>query len=152
MAASCAVLLAQRMPYWWIFIIASVSTAGAQAYPIRNPVIANAFENPCRKIVRSRMPGSEAMETCARAVVGQFGVNLVGEHHQIMPHAEGGDFFQFLPRLGRAGGIAGEIHHQHLRCAGDLLLELRGGQAEVVAARMWAPDTGTPWARVMLGL
>ena len=31
MAASWAVVLAQRMPYWWIFIIASVRIAGAQA-------------------------------------------------------------------------------------------------------------------------
>jgi len=37
---------AQSIVYWWIFIMASMSAGGAQAYPSRKPVIAHALENP----------------------------------------------------------------------------------------------------------
>ena len=49
--------------YWCTFIIASMISWGPQASPTRQPVMANALENPWRKMVRSRMPGSEAIET-----------------------------------------------------------------------------------------
>ncbi len=42
----------------------SDTSAGAQAYPMRNPVIAHAFDIPCRKIVRSFIPGTEMKLTC----------------------------------------------------------------------------------------
>jgi len=51
MAASCERIGAQSIEYWWTFIIASISSEGPHAYPILNPVIAKAFEKPCRKIV-----------------------------------------------------------------------------------------------------
>jgi len=43
---------AQSMTYWWILSAASQISCGAQRYPIRHPVIAYAFENPFRVIVR----------------------------------------------------------------------------------------------------
>ncbi len=61
MAASWPMIGAQRMEYWWIFIMASMRADGAQANPIRQPVMANAFDNPCKKTVRSFMPGNVAM-------------------------------------------------------------------------------------------
>ena len=51
------------MQYWWIFIMASISSAGAQAKPRRNPVMAQALEKPCRKTVRACMPGTATTET-----------------------------------------------------------------------------------------
>jgi hypothetical protein len=45
--------------------------------------MAHALEKPCRKMVRSFMPGREAMLVCF-AVVGQLGVNVVGDHDQVM--------------------------------------------------------------------
>ncbi len=53
---------AHIIPYWWIFIMASVISAGAQAYPNRKPVIDHALEKPFRKISRSRIRSTAAIE------------------------------------------------------------------------------------------
>jgi len=62
MAAACAVVGADNIVYWWMRFIARVASGGASAYPSRIPVIAYAFENPSKTTVRSRIPGSEAIE------------------------------------------------------------------------------------------
>ena len=50
------------MTYWWILSAASQISFGAQRYPILHPVIAYAFENPLRRIVRSRNPSMAAAD------------------------------------------------------------------------------------------
>ena len=55
---------AHIMVYWCTFKIWSSMSRGAQAYPILHPVMAKALLNPLSRTVRSRMPSSEAMETC----------------------------------------------------------------------------------------
>ena len=43
-----------------------VSAAGAIAQPTRQPVTLKVFDNPLVVTVRSAMPGSDAIGTCAR--------------------------------------------------------------------------------------
>ena len=57
-AASWATVGADMIVYWWIFRIPSRIPAGAHIQPMRQPVIAYAFEKPPMRIVRSRIPGS----------------------------------------------------------------------------------------------
>src|SRR5439155_1198074 len=58
-AASWATVGAVMIVYWWILRMPSTISAGAASQPIRQPVIAYAFEKPPIRIVRSRMPGSD---------------------------------------------------------------------------------------------
>ena len=64
MAAYCAAAGAHSRVYWWILSMAASSSGGAHTKPMRQPVMANAFEKPLMTTVRSNMPGSDATETC----------------------------------------------------------------------------------------
>ena len=63
-AAYWLIVGADMMPNWCIFSIYSMICAGPQAKPKRQPVIAYDLEKPLITIVRSSIPGSEAMLTC----------------------------------------------------------------------------------------
>ena len=47
----------------------STSSEGTAAYPRRHPVMANVFEKPSRRIVRSSMPGSDAIDGASTSYV-----------------------------------------------------------------------------------
>ena len=66
------------------------------------------------------------------AVVGEFAVNFVREHHKVVFDADARDFLQLLARLRGAGRVAGKIHHQHLRAGRDFFCEFPGGHAEII--------------------
>jgi len=72
---------------------------------MRNPVIANALEKPCRKIVRG--------DGDVRFGVGELGVNFVGDDEQVVLAANRGDLLQFCASHDAAGRIGREIKQQH---------------------------------------
>ena len=63
-AACCAVVGAHISAYWCSLVIIFISGAGAQAYPSRQPVMANDLENPLMYTVRSAISGNDTMLTC----------------------------------------------------------------------------------------
>ena len=44
------------------------------------------LENPCSRIVRSRIPGSVDRHMRILIIVAQLAVNLIAQHHEIMLH------------------------------------------------------------------
>ncbi len=64
MAACWAAVGAHMIPYWWTLAIPTMSSAGAATYPIRQPVMAYAFEKPPIRTDRSRMPGRALNAVC----------------------------------------------------------------------------------------
>ena len=63
-AASCAVVGADMIPYWWTLRMPSRMSRGAAAQPTRQPVMAYALEKPPSRIVRSRAPSNELKAWC----------------------------------------------------------------------------------------
>ena len=69
--------------------------------------MAHAFEKPCRKIVRSFMPG-QRRDADVLAVVGQLGVDLVRDDQQVVLLRELGDLLDVLAPAGsRRSGCSG---------------------------------------------
>jgi hypothetical protein len=64
-AASCSGCGAPTVRKSWTLRIAAVIGGAAMHQPTRQPVTLNVFECPEIVIVRSAMPGSEAIETCS---------------------------------------------------------------------------------------
>ena len=101
--------------------------------------MAQALENPCRKIVRSFMPGSEAMLVCV-AVVGQLGVDLVGDHQQVVLARERGDVLAGPPRVSVAPvGLFGKFSSRSFGPGVTFASSSCAGQPELVVRRGLAP-------------
>src|SRR3989304_4179839 len=78
-AAYCEGVGADMMMYWWIFIIASRSSAGAQAQPTRQPVVGHLGAGGIGGIA----------EEDRLAPVRQVGLHLLGAHPELRLHARG---------------------------------------------------------------
>ena len=64
--------------------------------------------------------------------IGQLGVNLVGDYHQIVLFDQRGQGLQVRPGHDAAGGVGGEGQHQHLAFGGDGAFQLLRGQTELI--------------------
>ncbi len=67
-----------------------------------------------------------------RVVVGELGVNLVGDDEQVVLAADRGDLLQFRTGHDAAGGIAREVHQQHFGPRRDRGTKRVGTQLELV--------------------
>ena len=67
-------------------------------------------------------------------VVGQFGVDLVGDHQDVVLGADARDHLNILFAQGGAGGVVGIIEDDGLGLGRDGRAELRLGDAELVLA------------------
>ena len=64
--------------------------------------------------------------------IGELGVDLVGDHHDVRAPQHLGQGLQILPAHHAAGGVVGIGQHQQLCAGGDGRAQLVGGEAEVV--------------------
>ena len=63
---------------------------------------------------------------------GQLGVNLVGDHEQVVALGQAGDRLERLAGHRAAGGVGGEVQHERLGLGRDCLLDRLGGDGESV--------------------
>ena len=68
-------------------------------------------------------PGQCRDGVVGHLVVGEFAVDLVGQHNEIVLHRKGGDLPQLLQRQDRSGGIGREVQHQDAGLVRDRLLQ-----------------------------
>ena len=66
------------------------------------------------------------------AGVGEFTVNLIGDHQQIVVDAYPRNLLQFFVSQRGAGWVAREIQHDRLRARRDRAGDVFGGQREFV--------------------
>ena len=81
--------------------------------------------------MRSRRPG-QADDARVRRVVGQLGVDLVGDDDQVALAGEGGDVLQVRPAHDGAGRVVREVEHQHLGAWRDLGFQHGAREAKAV--------------------
>ena len=74
--------------------------------------------------------GGEAGEL--PSVIGQAGVDLVGDDVEVGLLAHGGQGLQLLLAVHHAGGVGGVVEHDGLGLGGDGPLQLAGGELEVL--------------------
>ena len=77
------------------------------------------------------MHAGQAGDADVFAFEGQFGVNLIGDHDQVMLHCQIGYGLQFLARHRTAGGVGREIENEHLALVRDRRLDGGGGDAKL---------------------
>ena len=76
--------------------------------------------------------------------VGQLGIDLIGDHHDLRVPQHLGQSLQVLPLHNAAGGVGGEGQHQRLGAGGNGGLQLLRRQAELVLCLQLHIDRDTP--------
>ncbi len=89
--------------------MAEISGSGQQAYPSRNPVMANALENPCQQERALLHPRQRSYGNMRLAVITQFTVNFIRQHDEVVPDADAGDFLKGFHRGHRSVGFVGKL-------------------------------------------
>ena len=78
------------------------------------------------------------------AAIGEGGVNLIGEHQQVVALHHPGHRLQVCPAHDSPCGVVGIGQNQQLCLVGDFLLQLLGGEAEAVFRLCLDDDRHTP--------
>ena len=116
---------------------------------MRQPVIANAFEKPCRKIVRSAMPGKRRdADVCA--LERELGINFVAQHQQILFDGRIPRSSQLRARARAARRIARQIQHEHFAPGCHAARSASAVSAKLSFAYVGTGDA-SPCTSVMLG-